>query len=239
MGCLIFWGASLMTPKAKADELDQKTVLNFDDPVQLPGIVLPAGTYVFKIVKMKTDRDVVQVLSPDETKIYATIMTVPSFRANATEDTLLVFKEQSAGEPRVIKEWFFPDRRYGHEFIYPKKEPAEMAKAEPPQSAEPAVAAEHTEPMMRPEESDESDYLQLLHQKQAESSPELAQADQSGSSNQSAEDTEMNNSQSPQQEQTPQSAMAEQLPRTASHLPLVLFSGLLLVAISFGLRVTS
>ena len=35
----------------RADEGNQKTTLTFSEPVELPGIVLPAGKYVFKLVE--------------------------------------------------------------------------------------------------------------------------------------------------------------------------------------------
>ena len=35
---------------ARADEWNKKTILTFNQPVELPGIVLQAGTYVFKLV---------------------------------------------------------------------------------------------------------------------------------------------------------------------------------------------
>ena len=43
-------------PDAKADEWNRKTVITFSVPVEIPGVhlagwgVLPAGTYVFKIL---------------------------------------------------------------------------------------------------------------------------------------------------------------------------------------------
>ena len=43
--CLI---GTLIVPKARADEWDKKTTLTFNEPVQVPGITLSAGTYVFK-----------------------------------------------------------------------------------------------------------------------------------------------------------------------------------------------
>ena len=44
--CLL---AALVVPKARADEWDKKTIVSFSAPVQIPGTVLPAGTYVFKV----------------------------------------------------------------------------------------------------------------------------------------------------------------------------------------------
>jgi len=38
-----------MVPRATADESDEKTVFTFSGPVEIPGQVLPAGTYVLKL----------------------------------------------------------------------------------------------------------------------------------------------------------------------------------------------
>jgi hypothetical protein len=241
MGCFVCLSASVMTSKAKAGELNQKTIFTFEKPVQLPGIVLPAGTYIFKLVNFTIDRNVVQVLNQEETKIYATIMTVPSYRQNPVEDTLIVFEERSGGSPQAIKEWFFPDRRYGHEFIYPKKESIELAKAEP-------VA--WTDQSGQAMQDEESDYSRLLQMEQTEPS-ELAKAEEEpGTSNRPSTDAELDYMQllqqeqkrASEQEQAPipvQSAMLGELPRTASHLPLVFVSGILLVIVGFGVRFNS
>ncbi|PYS05701.1 MAG: hypothetical protein DMG17_33735 [Acidobacteria bacterium] len=39
---------TLSASNAKADEWDKKTLVTFDQPVEIPGMVLPAGTYVFR-----------------------------------------------------------------------------------------------------------------------------------------------------------------------------------------------
>ena len=47
------------SPSATADEWNKKTVITFSGPVEIPGVhlqgygVLPAGTYVFKILDSK------------------------------------------------------------------------------------------------------------------------------------------------------------------------------------------
>jgi hypothetical protein len=38
-----------MVPRAFADTWDQRTTFTFSDPVEIPGQVLEAGTYVFKL----------------------------------------------------------------------------------------------------------------------------------------------------------------------------------------------
>ena len=262
IGCLAL-GCAFLTPKAKAGEWNQKTILTFDQPVEIPGLVLPAGRYVLKLVDSLADRNIVQVLSPDERILYATINAIPDYREHVTGETTIVYREGYPGAPRAIKEWFFPGRKYGHEFIYPEMGALEVGKSSEPESAtspvesaglqssetrsnnsEPDSTMEQVEQREQPEEDD---YLRLLHQRQIEPL-QLAKADESKSATEPTESAELNYQQAlnqkqmeeSQQEQAPtQSAMLRELPKTASHLPLVFLSGILLVAISFGIRVYS
>ena len=59
----------LAAPKAKADEWNQKTIVTFSAPVEVPGVgqhILPAGTYVFKLMNSLSDRNIVQILNVRE-----------------------------------------------------------------------------------------------------------------------------------------------------------------------------
>lgn len=66
--CLGFAGG-LIRP-AVADEWDQKTTVTFSQPVEIPGQVLPAGTYVFKLADSMSDRNIVQVYNSEENHLY-------------------------------------------------------------------------------------------------------------------------------------------------------------------------
>jgi len=46
---------------ARGDEGNQKTTLTFSQPVELVGVVLPAGKYVFKLTWGNTYSNVIQV----------------------------------------------------------------------------------------------------------------------------------------------------------------------------------
>ena len=37
-----------LAPGARADQMNKKTTITFSEPVQVPGMTLPAGTYVFR-----------------------------------------------------------------------------------------------------------------------------------------------------------------------------------------------
>src|SRR2546430_4233944 len=67
----MLFGATL-APGARADQWDRKTIVTFSDSVEVPGQVLPAGTYVFRLADSPTDRHIVQIWNADETQILAT-----------------------------------------------------------------------------------------------------------------------------------------------------------------------
>ena len=51
--------ATVFAMNAQADTFDKKTVITFSEPFEVPGVdaqVLPAGTYVFKVLESFGDR---------------------------------------------------------------------------------------------------------------------------------------------------------------------------------------
>jgi hypothetical protein len=113
----------------RADEYDQKTTLTFSEPVELPGQVLPAGTYMFILLDSQSDRDMVEVFNENKNHLYGLFMAVPDYRMKPTDKTVIRFEERAANSPEAIKAWFYPGDNYGHEFVYPKKRAKELAKA--------------------------------------------------------------------------------------------------------------
>jgi hypothetical protein len=79
---MLFVGLGLlggMVQRAAADDFDQKTVFTFSGPVEIPGQVLSAGTYVFKLADSSSDRNIVQVFNKDETHLYGTFLAIPDY----------------------------------------------------------------------------------------------------------------------------------------------------------------
>jgi LPXTG-motif cell wall-anchored protein len=130
---LTLLGAAL-TSSAFADESNKKTVITFSGPVEIPGVhlsgwgILPAGTYVFKLLDSQSDRHIVQIFNKDETIVYATILAIPNYRLKATDKTVITFRERPAGEPEALRAWFYPGDNYGQEFVYGKAKAMELAK---------------------------------------------------------------------------------------------------------------
>src|SRR3984957_3880805 len=148
------------SPAARADDWNRKTVITFSGPVGIPGVhlkgwgVLPAGTYVFKIVDSQSDRHIVQIFSKDEKTVYATILAIPNYRLKATSKTVITFRERPAGEPEALRAWFYPGRNWGEEFVYPKAKAIELAKSTntPVLFTPDAIPAEVAEPIKSADE---------------------------------------------------------------------------------------
>src|SRR5690349_8427540 len=87
---------------ARADEHDKLTILTFSQAVEIPGHILPAGTYTFKLFESKTDRDIVQVFNADGSQLIAIVMTIADYRLTPTDQTVIKFGEVPAGSPEVI-----------------------------------------------------------------------------------------------------------------------------------------
>ena len=114
---LLVGGAVWLAPAAKADEWDKQTVLTFNEPVEIPGKVLPAGTYVLRLLDSQSDRNVVQVFTEDQKQLLATILAIPAYRVEPTGKTVVTFDERPSGSPEALHEWFYPGDNYGFEFV--------------------------------------------------------------------------------------------------------------------------
>lgn len=121
--CFLFYGVAV-----HAAEADQYTKLTFTKPVEIPGQVLPAGTYVFKLAN-RDDLNTVQIFNADGTRVYATLQTNPTERMEPTGSTTLTLAERPSGEPAALLKWFYPGNNVGHEFVYSQKEQQQLAQA--------------------------------------------------------------------------------------------------------------
>jgi hypothetical protein len=117
-----------LAPGARADEWNKKTILTFSGPVQIPGATLPAGTYVFKLADLQSNRHVVQVFDKDEKKIYGTILAIPDQKLDPSDKPVVMFAERPAGTAQAVKAWFYPGETIGNEFVYPKDQAVKIAR---------------------------------------------------------------------------------------------------------------
>jgi hypothetical protein len=117
---------AIILPVARADEFDQATKLTFNQSVQIPGRVLPAGTYWFVLANASiANRNIIQIFSSDRSTLYATLLANGSARSQRTDKTTITFAERGLDKPDAIVDWFYPGRTIGHEFVYPTRDERE------------------------------------------------------------------------------------------------------------------
>ena len=121
----------LVATPAHANEYDELTYFTFSAPVELPGVALPAGTYVFRLPD-GNNLQMVQVLSQDGRTVYGTFLTAPEFKARPVDEPTVIFNESAGKAPREIRSWFYEGRSVGSEFMYPKGDTSRLARASMP-----------------------------------------------------------------------------------------------------------
>jgi len=120
-------GATLAT--AQAPDTNNTTIVTFSAPVSLPGVTLPAGSYIFKLADSQVNRNIVQVFDKDRSKMFATILAIPAERDKPADETVITFAESPANMAPAIRYWYYPGDKRGQEFAYPKKQAQDIANA--------------------------------------------------------------------------------------------------------------
>jgi hypothetical protein len=218
---MLFVGLGLlggMVQRASADDFDQKTVFTFSGPVEIPGQVLSAGTYVFKLADSSSDRNIVQVFNKDETNLYGTFLAIPDYRIKPAGKTIITFEERPAGSPEAVKAWFYPGENYGRDFVYPKPKATALAKAN--NTPVPSMPAEFAANTIKPAATVKAPHIvamsqaPLKAQKPTEEEVEIAEVFAVSA----------------------EAPLPPTLPTTASPLPLIGLVGLLSIGAGVGLR---
>jgi len=119
---------TIILPVARADEFNQATKITFNQPVQIPGRVLPAGTYWFVLADAYISRNIVQIFNSDRSMLYATVFTNNTESLTTTDNTAITFAEREPMQPETILSWFYPGRTSGHQFVYPTMEEQELSQ---------------------------------------------------------------------------------------------------------------
>lgn len=117
----------MVVPKAKASEWNKKTVVTFNEPVEIPGKVLTPGTYIFSLSQTLSDRHIVQIWSGNGEHLIAAVITDPIERRHPAPDVIVQLEKRGAYTPEAIKDWFYPGDFEGEQFVYPA--PSETAYA--------------------------------------------------------------------------------------------------------------
>lgn len=215
-----------MAGTADAFTYDKRTYFTFNQSVALPGVTLPAGTYMFRLADPDTTRRVIQVSDKQGTQSYALLLTMPADRADASRDSEVRFLETPADAPRAVSAWWYVGDRTGYEFIYSKQQLAELNRVNQPQPAaaiEVAPGRAEGEPVAVPPIAD-ADAPGII---EGEGVPPEASADAEFEAESQVAQAQPPAQQPPfENEPPPAAASRDELPQTASPLALILLTGL-------------
>jgi hypothetical protein len=112
---------------AQQPDTKDRTIMTFSSAVELPGMRLEPGTYVFRLAD-NASRNVIQVLDKDEKEMLGQWLFVSAERPEVTGDTVVTFRETSAASTPAVQYWYYPGEKIGKEFIYPKDQALRIAQ---------------------------------------------------------------------------------------------------------------
>src|SRR5687767_9450802 len=98
---------ALMAQGVRADEYNKLAYMTFSGPVQIPGVTLPAGTYMFKLADPSGNRRAIQIWDKEGTKLYTTLLTIPDPQFEPKGEPTVMFAERPSSEPQAVKSWFY------------------------------------------------------------------------------------------------------------------------------------
>ena len=253
--------AAATSVSAQDSNVDQRTYLTFSGPVQMPGVTLPAGKYVFKLAPTAL-HNVMQVFDGEEKHVIGQWFFVAVERTNEEQSRadgkpVVMFREMPEGMTPAIHYFYYPTDLRGKEFIYPKDQALKIAAAthETVLATDSDVAKGGEAHVFSVEPNGtESQYDRNAKASDTVSNPEPfsqepAKAEPSTASLNSQSD--LNNSpasgpparqavgtagQNPAPAPAPRQQASSELPKTASPYGLIGLLGLLSLAGGFGLR---
>jgi hypothetical protein len=115
------------TAAAQQPDTRDRTIMTFSNAVELPGMRLEAGTYVFRLADTQL-RNIIQVLPQDEKEVLGQWLFIPAERQEVTGDTVVTFRETAANTTPAVQFWYYPGEKIGKEFIYPKDQAMRIAQ---------------------------------------------------------------------------------------------------------------
>lgn len=118
IACVAAVAAVLTATSSQGMAMTRTNNLTFSHAVALPGVTLPAGTYIFETAPLGTHPDIVRVTTVNGQKQLYLGFTNPTERPRGSRDRVLSFGEAPAGEPKPIVAWYPIGSSLGHAFLY-------------------------------------------------------------------------------------------------------------------------
>ena len=198
------------TPAAYAQSEWENSTFTVTEPVDVGSFTLQPGTYLLKVVILKTNRNLIQVTNEDQSKVFATVLATPHpiREGEVIPASRYIYYTAAPGQNRALRTWFARDTPNGQDIIYPHHRAVEIAVA----AKEPVIAV--------PDEVKEAEYKTVP----------LAVV---------TPDRQVKPYEEPAPPVVAEAPPPKQLPKTASDVPLYAALGLLSLGAAFSLRAFS
>jgi hypothetical protein len=222
-----------VAPASAATTFDKRTYFTFSQPVGLPGVTLPAGTYTFHLVSPFSDPKVVQVTDRAGMHSYGMLMAISATRFEASTKPEIEFMETGIGAPNAVRGWWYAGETTGYQFIYSKEQLRRLsAGVAPAPSAVSTASAPIAESSDRAEEgvAASAPAVKVEAPAEAAASAPAETADDQASTPAPPAQAPAPAATAPAQQPAQQDARTE-LPHTASPIWLLLFLGTLTASI--------
>jgi hypothetical protein len=211
LGTICLAAASVVSPTTRADDSGRQATVTIQSPEQVPGSVLPAGTYVFKQTGMQSGWFIVQIYNNDGSALVTTVLAYPNPKVASNGLNFVTYPANGSGSIPAMEGVVFAGDSTVEQFAYPKTAADQIGEAN--HTRIPTTGTDDAYPSALPDAAT------------SWSAPVMnnSRADNTSSSSASS-------SAAPVMEQTSAQtslpAQQQSLPATASPLPLIALVGL-------------
>jgi hypothetical protein len=117
---------AVITAPAPTRAADLSTTLTFAAPIEVPGMTLQPGAYVFETAAGQGGRTTVRIHTSDKSKLITTVEAV-AMKREGPSDVVQYRPTILDSAPTALKGWFAAGSTTGHQLVYSASEAVAIA----------------------------------------------------------------------------------------------------------------
>jgi hypothetical protein len=117
---IVCLATSMAAAVTRADDSVKQATVTIQSSEQVPGSVLPAGTYVFKQTGMQSGWAIVQIYSKDGSALVTTILAYPNAQVLSNGQNFVVYPVTGSGSVPAMEGIVFAGDSTVQQFAYPE-----------------------------------------------------------------------------------------------------------------------
>lgn len=219
VSALVLAGSGLMAGVARADAPAKSTAISIETPTQVPGSVLPAGTYMFKNSGSRSGWNVVQIYNHDGSALVTTVLAYPNPKVAANGQTVIIYPANGAGTIPTMEGVVLAGESTVEQLAYPRGTADQIGAAN--HLRIPTTGTDDVYPSALPEAA--NSWSAPVADNSVSDANANTNSDSNAGSNRGA------NAQPIMTAQNVPETQEHELPKTASPLPLIMLIGLIAI----------